>query len=252
LHELRTQGERGGSVQEWMRQNACTRKFFAVLCVVSLAIPAGAQTTTEIWPEVSTFVKLNDQMRFYFLATTVRENKEATQIEVGPNFDFYLKPIAEKPNKLHLLRLDESKRRMLLVRVGYRYLPNLLTDNPAEHRGVLEVTPRLPLMVGILVSDRSRMDFRFIGGEYSWRYRNRLTVEDNFSLGRVLMNPYVRAEAYFDSRFDKFSRTALTAGSAFPLNRHFELETYFEHQFDTGGSSNKDLNGIGAVLNLYF
>ena len=235
-----------------MRKNSSTLKLFAVLCILSLATPAGAQTTTEVWPEVSTFVKLNDQMRFYFLATTVRENKEATQIEVGPNFDFYLKPFAKKPNKFLMLRLDESKNRVLLVRVGYRFLPSLISDSPDEHRGVLEATPRFPLMVGVLLSDRSRIDFRWVAGVYSWRYRNRLTLEYDFSVGRVRINPYVRAESFYDSRSSKFSRTALTAGSAFPISNNFELESYFEHQNDTGGSSNKELNGIGAVLNLYF
>ena len=48
------------------------------------------------------------------------------------------------------------------------------------------------------------------------------------------------------------SRTALIAGSVFPINRHFELEGYIEHQNDTGGSSNRTVNAVGAVVNLYF
>ena len=94
---------------------------WAALLVLLLAIPAGAQTTKQVWPELSAYVKLNDQMRFYFLSTTVKENKESTEIELGPNFDFYLKPLAKNP-KLLLFRLDESKNRPLMVRVGYRFI----------------------------------------------------------------------------------------------------------------------------------
>jgi hypothetical protein len=60
-----------------------------------------------------------------------------------------------------------------------------------------------------------------------------------------------RREVYYDSRYDKFSRTALTAGSTFPAARHLELEGYIEHQNDTGGSPNRTLNVVGAVVNLY-
>lgn len=178
---------------------------WAVLLIVSFGIPARAQTE-QFWPEISSFVKLNDRMRFYFLATTVKESKESTEAEVGPNFDFYLKPL-RKQKRLGVFRLDESKNRFLMVRVGYRYIHPFTGDAPGEHRGVLEATPRFPLVGGFLVSVRNRMDFRFIGGENSWRYRNRLSVEREFSMGRVKFDPYARVEVYYDSRFDKWSRT---------------------------------------------
>jgi hypothetical protein len=76
----------------------------------------------------------------------------------------------------------------------------------------------------VLVSDRSRMDLRSIEGTFSWRYRNRLTVEREFSAGRFRFTPYARGEIYYDSRHDKVSRTALIAGSSFPITRRFEFE----------------------------
>jgi hypothetical protein len=48
------------------------------------------------------------------------------------------------------------------------------------------------------------------------------------------------------------SRNALIIGSAFPITKRFELEGYLEHQNDSGGSSNRTVNGVGAVVNLYF
>ena len=148
-------------------------------------------------------------------------------------------------------RLDESKNRFLLLRVGYRYLDSF-SDDPNEHRVVLEATPRYPLRGGVLVSNRGRVDARFIDGEYSWRFRSRLSVEREFPIGPVRMNPYVRGELFYDSRFDKWSRTEWIGGAAFPLNRRVELEGYFDYQHDTGGDHNRKVHAIGTVLNLYF
>lgn len=220
----------------------------AGLIVLSSGIPAGAQST-QFWPEVSTFVRVNDAMRFYFLATTVKENKDSTEGEFGPNIDFYLRPLRH-PKHL-LLPLDESKHRFLLLRVGYRYLHSFSGD-PDEQRAVLEATGRYPLSIGLLVSNRGRMDFRLIDTEYSWRFRNRLSVEKPLAVGRVTMTPYARVEVYYDSRFAKWSRTEWIGGAAFPVRQHVELEGYFSYQNDTGGDVNRQVYAIGTVLNLYF
>jgi len=222
---------------------------FAALIVVSSGISAHAQST-QVWPEISAFTRLNDRMRFYFLATTVKESRESTEGEFGPNFDFYVRPL-RNPTRFGGLRQDESKNRFLLLRVGYRYLHSF-SGSPDEHRAVLEATPRFPLSGGVLVSARSRMDLRFVDGEYSWRFRSRLSIETEYSIGPLKMNPYVRGEVYYDSRSDAWSRTEWIGGAAFPLNRRVELEGYFDYQHDTGGDQNRKVYAIGTVLNLYF
>jgi len=190
-------------------------------------------------------------MRLLFLATLTRKNRESSDGEFGPNLDIHFKAL-RNPQRWGPFRVDESKSRFLTLRVGYRFMPSFTGNSPDEHRAVLEVTPRYPLVSGVLVSDRSRMDFRFVSGDYSWRYRNRLTLEREFSAGRLVFSPYARAELYYDSRVDRVSRVALTGGVVIPIVKHIELESYFEHQNDSGGSSNRQVNAVGAVLNLYF
>ena len=221
----------------------------AALVVLSVAAPARAQNI-QVWPELGVFTRLNDSMRFYLLATTVKENKESTEGEFGPNFDFYLRPL-RNPRHLGPLALDESKNRYLLLRVGYRYL-NSFSSGPDEHRAVIEATPRFPLRAGVLVSSRNRVDLRSIDSEKSWRFRTRLSVEKPLSIGRVNMNPYARGEVYYDSRFHEWSRTEWMGGAAFPIRRRFELEGYFNYQNDTSGDVNRQVYAIGTVLNLYF
>ncbi len=223
-----------------------------IAAILSIATPARAQTE-QLWPELSTFVRLNDGMRLYFLATTTRENKNSTEGEFGPNFDFYLKPMWNKKTvgPLRLVRLDEARRRWVMVRIGYHYLPSY-TGGTAENRGILEATAHVPVPFGVLLESRNRTEVRFIGKETSWRYRNRLTVSRDFAFGRVRWTPYTRAEVYFDTKTHRWSRTALNAGSVFPLGRHMELEGYFEHQNDTSSSPNRQVNAQGCVVNLYF
>jgi hypothetical protein len=126
---------------------------WAALLITLFGIPARAQTH-QVWPEASTFVKLNDKMRFYFLATTVKESEKTTEGEYGPNFDFYLKPLRQK-TRLAVFRLDESKNRLLMVRVGYHYIHPYTEGGSSEHRGILEATARYPLKGGSRLESES-------------------------------------------------------------------------------------------------
>ena len=206
----------------------------------------------RVWPEVDVFVRLNSTARLVLVATTVQEDGETTDGEFGANLDFFLKPIRRPPQLL--FRLDESKNRVLMIRSGYRYLPSY-TGGSAENRVLLEATVRFPLkryFGDVLVSNRNRMDFRLIDGTYSWRYRNRLSLERELSVGPVRVNPYLRFEGFYDSRFAAFSRTETMAGASFPITRYLELEGYFAYQLDTGNSPNRKTRAVGAVANFYF
>ena len=157
------------------------------LLVALLAAPLAAQTQSlQGWPEVDTYLKLNSDVRVSFFAATTRENRQGTDAEIGPNIDFYFKPLV-KLKKITVFELDPSKSRLLMFRAGYRYMPS--TNGPTEHRGLLEATARYPLLSGVLLSDRNRLDLRSIDGELAWRYRNRLTAERTLSLGSYHSRP---------------------------------------------------------------
>jgi len=237
------------------RESNLLRCFRAVargvfLALYALSAQAQAQTHTyQTWPEIDTYVNLNQHLRLYFIAARTKENRQGTDAEIGPNLDFFFKPLF-KANKGIIFQPDKSKSRPLLLRVGYRYLPS--TTGTTEHRGVLEATGRYPLKSGFLFSDRNRADLRFINGEFSWRYRNRLTVERTVSILSYHFTPYARGEVYFDSNYRKWSRTSEDLGVAFPIRKHTEIEPYYEHQNDTSKSPNRQTNALGLSLNLYF
>lgn len=56
-------------------------------------------------------------------------------------------------------------------------------DDPfKEHQILSEQTLRKLLPGDLLLSDRNREDFRFINGGFSFRYRNRVTIERELPL----------------------------------------------------------------------
>ena len=140
-----------------------------------LASPVAAQEqSAQAWPEVDTYVTLNSDVRVSFFAAATREDRQGTNAEIGPNIDFYFKPLV-KLTRITVFELDQSKSRLVMLRAGYRYMPS--TNGATEHRGLLEATARYPLVRGVLLSDRNRVDFRIIDGEFAWRYRNRISAE---------------------------------------------------------------------------
>jgi Protein of unknown function (DUF2490) len=218
------------------------------LIVLFFALPANAQSR-EFWPEISTYVKINQDFRLYLQVVGTRENFESTGINLGASIDFYLKPLF-KVKRFVFLPLDESRSRPLLLRAGYHYIHS--TSNSPEQRIVLEATPRFPLKSGVVVSDRNRADLRFTDDKFSWRYRNRLTIEREISIFSRAFLPFARIEGYYDSNYEKWSTTAISGGFVFPVQNHAELEIYYEHQNKTGRSPNQQVNALGLTLNLYF
>jgi Protein of unknown function (DUF2490) len=211
--------------------------------------PAAQAKTGQFWPEIDTYFGINDNMRFSFVAAKTREDRNTTDAEVGPNFDIYFNRLMKLKRAAGPL-LDEAKLRPWMFRVGYRYLPS--SSGIAMSRVFIEVTGRVPLKGGLLVSERKRGELNFVQSESYWRYRNRITVERMLAIARYQFAPYARAEFYYDSRYSKFSRTALDVVIVFPLGRRFEIELYYEHQNDTGKSPNRQVNAVGLALSVYF
>jgi hypothetical protein len=220
----------------------------AMLLLPLVTRPAKGQNT-EFSPEIGIYVSLNQDMRLYFLIRETSQDGIHSGLQLGSNVDLYFKPLI-KLKRFTVFELDQSKSRLLTFRFGYRYAAT--PGGPTENRGLLEVTPRFPLVSGVVVSDRNRADLRVIEGKFSWRYRNRVAAERTFRIHSYHFFPYGRCEVFFDSNYDKWSRTAFTVGSAFPIGKHFELDGSYEHQNNTGMESNQQVHVIGLALNMYF
>jgi hypothetical protein len=214
--------------------------------VVLLWQPTGHAQTIEFLPESNTYIKLDSDVRFSFQAKLTRENGNPTQGEIGPGIDFYWRPL----KNLISNRVDASKTRFILLSFGYRYMP--AADAPTTHRILMVATPRLPLKSKLVASDRNRGELNFASGDLTWRYRNRLQLEREITIRTYKPTPYTNVEVYYDTRYRKWSSTAIEAGCQFPIKAHSEIDLYYEHQNNTGKAPNQQVNGIGLVLNLHF
>jgi len=211
-------------------------------------LPAHSQDV-QFLPEINAHLKLSSSFRTYLEAKDDRDAGATDQFTFGPSLQFYRKPLI-KLKKVTMFDLDDAKSRFLVFEAGYRYItaPNAPTDN----RLLTMVTLNFPMSAGMLLSDRNRADLDWKGGGFTWRYRNRLTLERTFSIHSYHLIPYVAAEPYYESRYSKWSTTALYAGCLFPVGKHVQLNTYYEHQNNTGKSPNMPVNQVGLALNLYF
>jgi hypothetical protein len=217
-----------------------------LVCFVCL--PARAQDTQFI-PEVDAYLKLNSVVRTYVQAKDDREGGDSTQFAIGPSIQFYLKPLI-KLKHVTAFDLDDSKSRALVVEAGYRYIDE--PSAPTENRMVLAITSNLPMKAGFHISDRNRADLDWKKGVFTWRYRNRPTLQRTFSIHSYHLIPYVSAELFYESQYSKISTTSLYAGCLFPVGKHVEFNPYYEHDNNTNKHPNKQVNSAGLAVYFFF
>jgi Protein of unknown function (DUF2490) len=203
----------------------------------------------ELLPEIDAYYKLSKQVRVTFQAKETREGGDPTQAEIGPSIEFYLKPLL-KLERTTLFDLDDSKSRPLVFSVGYRYLPS--PNASAENRLEPALTFHFPMKAGLLLTDRNRADLDWQSGDFTWQYRNRVQIEKRLTIHRYHPAPYGSVEFFYQSKYSKWSDTAIYAGCLFPIGKHVEFNPYYEHQNNTGKSPNSQLNQLGLILGLYF
>jgi Protein of unknown function (DUF2490) len=208
----------------------------------------GAQDT-QFLPELDTYFKWNSTFRAFLQAKDDREGGDPQQFTFGPSIQVYLKPLL-KLKKVALFDLNDEKKRMLVLESGYRIIsaPNSSVTN----RALESVTFHLPFAFGILLSNRNRADLDWTAGSFTWRYRNKLTMERTVRVSSYHLIPYVAAEPFYESQYQKWSTTDLYVGSLFPVGRNVQFDVYYEHENNTGKKPNRQNNFIGANLNLYF
>jgi hypothetical protein len=224
--------------------------FLAALGLAFSAVPASAQATNQLLPEIDVYHQLPSNFRFTFQVKQTREGGEPTQVEIGPSLDFYTKPLLRLA-KDSTFALDDETSRPLALSIGYRYLPQA-NGGPATNRLEPVVTFRLPLTAKLILTDKNRGDLDWKSGGFTWRYRNRVQLEREIAIRSYHMTPYASAEFFYESQYSKWSDTALYAGCRFPIRKHAVFNPYYEHQNETGKPPNQQLNQLGLILALYF
>jgi len=226
-------------------QRACLRM---AMLLFSACVPVCAQSV-QFLPEIDPHLKVNSFLRAYLEAKDDQDAGASKQLGIGPSLQFYLKPLLKLKN-FTAFDLDDSKARPLVLETGYRYIA--APDAPSTNRNLTMLTFHFPLMAGFIISDRNRVDLDWKSGEFTWRYRNKLTLERTFTVRSCHLIPYVAAEPHYGSQYSKWSTTALYAGCLFPLGKYVQFNSYYEHENNSGKSPNQQKNGFGLALYLFF
>jgi hypothetical protein len=221
----------------------------AIALLVTTLSPLGSAQHTVFFPEVDVYTGLATRTQLWFQAKATREDGEPTQVEIGPSLNFLVKPLVKLRNAT-VFDLDASKKRLLALSVGYRYLPS--PNAPSQNRILLMATPSLPIRGDVVVTDRNRLEINFTNGNASWRYRNKLTLQRTIPVHTYHPSPYASAEFYYSSKYGKWSATAIYVGCIFPLGKKIQLNPYYEHGNWTGVTPNQQANAFGLILNLFF
>ena len=229
------------------------RAFGGLLACACLLIagPVQAEDKQELWPELAAFVQLNDRARACFdVAYSASEEFDVQSADVSACLDVSLKPIARK----ELLTTDWQRNKYLWARVGYNRILEATDSNGvevAENRGVLAVYLRAPLPAAIWLETRTRADFRWIGDEYSNRYRFRLDFSRELAFRDHPLVPYFNFEWFYDTRYDDWARTLATLGAEVTATDRFRYEVYLARQVDRLPEP-RNLDALGVVLKWYF
>jgi hypothetical protein len=221
--------------------------------VTSLAISGVARSAdaTEFWPEASIFLTTGPRTRV-LLDTAYASGKESdTQsLDLAAFLDLSLKPIRRKLQ----LGEDWQRSRYVWARIGYDHIAQAEGQGrlqAAENRGIVSFYVKAHLPAEVWLEGRARADLRWIGSDYSTRYRFRVEANREFLLHDHPVVPYLNYEWFYDTRYDGWSRTLLSAGTEVTANKHFRYELYVSEQQDRL-PRDSSLLGIGVVAKWYY
>jgi hypothetical protein len=206
-------------------------------------------TSSEVRPESDVYVQLQEMIRIQF--QNYFSGSPTTGVwRANPTFfvETALKPVLRRR-----LRQDPDvyRNRYLTLKAGYRYGTDLAGGHSHENRAILELNSRYPLPWHLVISDRSRGEFRFIPDKpFSTRYRNRLRMDYDFEKGRFKCSFYADFEIFYDTRFDRWARRQYESGVQFPMGSHVVLEPYYLRQDDSYPAS-QHVNALGFKFNLF-
>jgi hypothetical protein len=220
-----------------------------IVLLACIARLGGHAQDTQFLPELDGHLALNSSFKVYVQVKDDREGGDPQQFTFGPALQFYRKPLIKLKNA-SIFDLDDAKSRFMVFESGYRIITAPAT--PVKNRAIEDVTFRFPFQGRVLLADKNRADLDWQSGSFNWRYRNKLTVQRTFSVRGLHFIPYVAAEPFYESRYNKWSATDLYAGSLLPVGSHIQFDCYYQHENDTGKNPNQQEEFVGLALHLYF
>lgn len=208
-----------------------------VLVAILASVPAMGQddTQSQFLPEVDAFFKLSSSDRILVLASSTDVLGSA---QTDPEVALYW---------------DRRVGDRVSLRGGYRFKYSDSPDDPIrrESRIQLSADLRFPVAWKLLATDRNMVELRWIDGDPSQRYRNRLSLEREFVGLFGKAHTFVgAAEVFYDTRHHAWNRQEYTASIQTLVNQKLLVEIYYQRQEDSIGSP-RHVNAVGLTVQLF-
>jgi hypothetical protein len=225
-----------------------------LLLAASLAGAACAQssnTENQVWPEADVYFKLAPQVRFLY---TLRGEADPGNGSHNIANSFYMEFCLPRFHPVffrRIIKINDARIQRVTFELGERLINSVNPPHSTyEERTIVQAALRWAFPFGSMLTNRNRVEFRFVNGAYLWRARDQVKVEKDIRIHGYALTEYVSAEAFFDSKTDSVDRYRYVAGVVFPVAKNTTIEPYFMWQ-DNRGSEPKFENTIGLRLSLF-
>ena len=230
---------------------AITASMWVLAVVVALLQPAFGQSQIvgEFWPEADVHIQFPKNWRLLgFVGLKKGEDFPYQQLYAGFGLGYQWKRIT----KPHWENIDPDKEYTFVFGGGYERLQTVQSGKTSyENRLALQVVAGFRPASRLLLSDRNRVEFRWVNGVYSTRYRNLVQGEYDFKVHEFRFSPYTSAEFFYSSTTSSWNQEWYTAGIKMPYKRLLMVQTYYLRQNCTNCNP-ANLNVAGLTLNLFF
>lgn len=220
-----------------------------LLLVNGPALGQTSSTEKELWPAFRVNFSLQPRIGVQVFAEKHNgEDASLSQWKVGAIFSYRMSRILTR------LRddIDEENKYNLVVGGGYEFVQTDQTNSTKrEHRVMVQATPKYIPGGGVLLQDRSRVEFRWVDGVYNFRYRNKLTADRPLKINKLRFTPYVSGELFWDRNHHAWTENQYAFGVQLPYKKLLMVDTYYLRQNCTTCSQDP-VSVFGISLNFYF
>jgi len=218
---------------------SCLLILLAIMLTLSHNVNAQS-TPKEFWPAVKLNYDLTTRLRLQLTGEQHdEEGQRRAQLKYGAFLNYRMKRLASR-----LTHIDSDEHYYLTMAMGYEYV------STGESRLVVQGTPRFEPGLGILLTDRSRFEFRWLTPGYDFRYRNKLIAKRDFKLGKVKLSPYASGEVFWDRKYHAFNENTYAFGVELPFKHWLMLDTYYQRQ-NCNTCSKEKINILGVAMNFF-
>jgi hypothetical protein len=136
------------------------------------------------------------------------------------------------------------------VRLGMNVTRSLSSQDYREEKVVAELNT--PATTGVWrFRSRTRLEQRWISGEPSQRYRERLRIERQTTVWRKSILPYAAYELYYDTRYRALSRTGYRLGVEVPVSLRLKVDASGVRQDNRFGSP-RHVSATAMTISLLY